>query len=522
MSKPRCTLITLTLLCVCVAARPATPVARAPEPIVYKISFPSLDKHIAEIEVSVPTEGKASIDVMMPVWSPGFYRIENYADRVSSFTARSSDGTKLEVERPRKNRWRIQTQGAAEVLLTYRLQCNSKFVTGNWVGEDYTVLNGPSAFITLVETAHRPHEVKLELPEKWKQSATGLASHADGKPHHYQAADYDALADSPIVAGTLAISDFDVEGSKHYLVAFGDISKWDNAKVAVDLEKIVRAQRSFWGELPFQKYVFFFSVTQGGGGLEHRNSTLVSASPSNAQPGRSNLSWLSMICHEYFHAFNVKRLRPVELGPFDYEKETHTSGLWVAEGLTTYYGELLMPRAGLATRDDILGNLTGKITQLQNNPGRLIQTLEQSSLDVWTSSYSGVGQSPKTVSYYVKGPVVGFLLDARIRKATDGAKSLDDVMRLAYQRYGGEKGFTADQFRETAEQVSGIDLKDWLHRAISSTEELDYAEALEWFGLEFTTPDPKKPDRKWKLVQRADASEAQKNHLNAWLNSTDK
>ena len=155
--------------------------------------------------------------------------------------------------------------------------------------------------------------------------------------------------------------------------------------------------------------------------------------------------------HEYFHAFNVKRLRPVELGPFDYEHPPTTSSLWIAEGLTTYFGDLIVVRSGLGTTQDFLKAMSSDIEQLQNSPGRLVQSLEQSSLDVWSSGTSGVGRNrDKTVNYYVKGPIVGFLLDARIQHATEGKKSLDDVMRQAYKRYGGERGFTADEFRMTA------------------------------------------------------------------------
>ena len=159
-------------------------------------------------------------------------------------------------------------------------------------------------------------------------------------------------------------------------------------------------------------------------------------------------------------------------------------GLWVAEGVTAYYDGLLTTRSGLATATDFLARLSGNIDRLQKSPGRLKQTLEQSSLDVWTSSFSGLGGDDKTVSYYVKGPVVAFLLDAKVRQESKGAKSLDDVMKLAYERYSGEKGFTAEQFRKTAEEVAGVDLRAWFQKAVASTEELDYAEALDWFGLQ--------------------------------------
>jgi alpha-glucosidase len=220
------------------------------------------------------------------------------------------------------------------------------------------------------------------------------------------------------------------------------------------------------------------------------------------------------VSHEYFHAFNVKRLRPVELGPFDYEKEPRTTGLWVAEGLTTYYGDLLVARAGFCDTKEYLARVSSHIDKLQKSPGRLVQTLNQASHDVWAGGMSGVGGGPKTISYYVKGPVVGFLLDAKIQRATKGTKSLDDVMRLAYRHYGGDKGFTADQFRQAAEEVAGIDMKEPFHQWLATTEELDYAEALDWFGLRFQ-------DKSWRLEVRENATEAQRGRLERWLAKTE-
>ena len=212
----------------------------------------------------------------------------------------------------------------------------------------------------------------------------------------------------------------------------------------------------------------------------------------------------------------MKRLRPVELGPFDYENPPTTKSLWIAEGLTTYFGDLIIARAGLITTADYLAAQSSHIGQLQNAKGRLVQSLEDASLDVWASGTSGVGRDAATkLSYYVKGPVVGFLLDARIRRGRSGKKSLDDVMRLAYRRYSGERGFTPDQFRAAAEEVAGADLKEWFRKAIASTEELDYQEALDWFGLRFAPSDD--PAKGWKLEVREEATEAQKAHLRAWV-----
>jgi predicted metalloprotease with PDZ domain len=400
----------------------------------------------------------------------------------------------------------------------YRLACDRRSVTANWVAPDLVVLNGAAAFMTYVEPDRRrvPHEVRLELPPGCKGSATAMPAAPGGRPHHYRAEDYDTLVDSPIVAGALSIHEFDVQGSRHLLVDAGEVGQWDGERAARKLEKMVTEARRFWGFLPFRRYVFLNVFGRGAGGLEHKDSTLLTAGTGRAGREPGSVRWLSFVSHEYFHAFNVKRLRPVELGPFDYEHPPTTRSLWISEGLTTYFGDLIIARGGLATPQDHLSALSSHIGQLQNSRGRLVQSLEEASLDVWNSGTSGVGRDTATkLSYYVKGPVVGFLLDARIRRATGNRRSLDDVMRLAYRRYSGERGFTPEEFRATAEEVAGVDLKDWFRKALSSTEELDYREALDWFGLQFAPAED--PAKAWNLEVRADATDDQKAHFRSWV-----
>ena len=241
------------------------------------------------------------------------------------------------------------------------------------------MINGAATYITLVEQARRPHEVRLALPPKWKRSVTALDPAADGRPDQYLAPDYDTLVDSPIVAGDPVVHEFEVDGSKHFLVDVGDVGSFDGQMAAEELRRIVEETRRFWGFLPFKKYYFLNVFRRGGGGLEHKDSTLLTANANRTANARANLGWLSFVSHEYFHAFNVKRLRPVELGPFDYETPPSTSSLWISEGLTSYFGELIVVRAGLGSTEDYLRLLSSHINQLQNAPGRLVQTLEQSS-----------------------------------------------------------------------------------------------------------------------------------------------
>jgi predicted metalloprotease with PDZ domain len=379
--------------------------AQAPAPLVYTVRFPEPAKNYALVEAAVPTGKQASVELMMPVWTPGFYRVEDYAGRVQSLAARAPGGEGLAAERVTKNRWRIRTGGAATVRVSYKLLCTRPWVTGNWVGDGLAVLNGGPSFVTLADKVRRPHEVRLELPAAWKRSMTGLGAVPGDQPHRYRAADYDALVDSPIMAGNLAVTEFDVDGSRHFLAAGGDTARWDGGRTAADLLKVVAEHRRLWGPLPFKKYVFLFVAREkgGGGGLEHANSALIFTNAAVARGKGPDLSWLMFVSHEYCHAFNVKRLRPAEFGSFDYERPPRTTGLWVSEGLTTYYGDLLVHRAGLCGTDEYLARLSGHIDRLQKTPGRLVQTLDQASYDVWTSSMSGIGGGAKTVSYYVKG-----------------------------------------------------------------------------------------------------------------------
>ncbi len=509
----------LISLVIALAAWHAAPIVRAQnaqlDPIQYTFRVASAAKHVAEIEARIPTGDQPSIDLMMPVWTPGYYVVEDYAGRVQDLVGRGVDGTILDTTKPQPNRWRIQTNRSPVVVLTYKLLCQGRSVTSNWVDADLGVINGGAAFITLAENVRRPHDVTIELPPTWKSSASGLEPAPRGGSNRYRAADFDTLVDSPIVAGDLDIHEFVVDGSRHLLVDAGDRSQWSGGRdAAKDLEKMVREVRKFWGALPFNRYVFLNVIRQGGGGLEHSNSTLLTSSPKATEPTRR---WLSFVAHEYFHAFNVKRLRPVELGPFDYEKPPTTTSLWLSEGGTTYFADLMLARSGVITREDFLESMSSAIASLQKSPGRLKQSLEQSSAEVWNNSNSGVGAKPTTVSYYVKGNVVSFLLDAHVRRLTSGKRSMDDVMRLAYGRYGGERGFTADELRRTVEEVAGRGMKAWFAKSIEGPGELDYGEMLGWYGLRFSA---NAGGASWQLEERPRATAAQRRQLSALLASS--
>ena len=467
----------------------------APDPIRYTLSFPAPQTHYVEVTATVPTGRRADVDLMMAVWTPGSYLVREYARNVEAVTASGPDGRALNVDKSKKNHWRIATGGAPTITLKYRVYSREMSVRTNWVETDFALLNGAPTFITLADLSPRPHEVILNPASGWKRSITALPA-MDGGDHRYRAPDYDTLVDSPIVIGNPAVYDFEVDGKKHSLVNVGEAGVFDGARAAKDLETIVKEDRRLWGFLPYDRYVFFNMITESGGGLEHKNSTVLMTNRWSTRTRRAYLAWLELASHEYFHAWNVKRLRPAELGPFDYENENITRSLWIAEGFTDYYADLQVLRAGLQTRDEYLEDLSSTIELLQTTPGRLVQSAEMASFDAWIKYYRPDENSNNTtISYYTKGTVIAFLFDAKIRKATNGTKSLDDVMRTAYQKFSGPKGYTPEEFRAVAEQVAGTSLKAFWDTAVESTSELDYTETLDTFGLRFKPPLPPPGDR---------------------------
>ncbi|HEX6974633.1 MAG TPA: PDZ domain-containing protein, partial [Vicinamibacterales bacterium] len=459
--------------------------AQPAEAIRYTVRFPAPQSHYVEVDASVPTGGRPSVELMMAVWTPGSYLVREYERHVEGVTATAA-GRVQRVEKTAKNRWRVATGGADRVAVSYRVFAHEATVRSNWVDADFAMLNGAPTYLTLVDSHARPHDVQLELPAAWKTSITGLADAPDGRAHHYLAPDYDTLVDSPIVAGNPVVRRFDVDGTPHFLVDVGRPGRWDGERAAADVARIVRTQRAFWGSLPYTKYVFFNVLNDGGGAIEHKNSVMMMSSRWAMATRARYLAWLSTTSHEFFHLWNVKRLRPVELGPFDYEHEVHTRSLWIAEGLTDYYADVLLARAGLISEDEYYDQLSAAIKTLQTTPGRLVQTAELASYDAWIKEYRPDENSTNvSISYYTKGAVLGFVLDAEIRRRTSGRRSLDDVMRLAFHRYSGAHGYTPDEFRKTASEVAGADLGAWFTRALETTEEVDYTPALEWYGLRF-------------------------------------
>jgi predicted metalloprotease with PDZ domain len=484
------------------------------DPIRYTLRFPAPHTHYVEVTAVYPTGGRPAVELMMAVWTPGSYMVREYSRHVEGVTAANAAGSALVVEKTDKNRWRVAAGGTPSVTVRYRVYAHEMSVRTNWVEADFAMLNGAPTFITPVDGGDRPHDVVIEPATGWRVSMTALPE-LSGGAHRYRAPDYDTLVDSPILIGNPDVYEFSIDGKRHYLVNIGEAGVFDGARAARDLEVLVREHLRMWGSLPYERYLFLNVLASvpgqiPGGGLEHRNSTLLIAGRWATRARQSYLAWLELASHEFFHVWNIKRLRPVELGPFNYDDEVFTRSLWIAEGMTDYYAELLVHRAGLSSQTEYVDALSNKIEELQTTPGRLVQPVDLASFDAWIKFYRPDENTLNaSVSYYTKGAVIAFLLDARIRRASGGAKSLDDVLRAAYQKFSGGRGYTPDEFRAVAEQASGLNLRSFWADAVEGTAELDYTQALDTLGLRFrapASPSPDRPARAWLgMSTRSDA-----------------
>eukprot|EP01047_Picozoa_sp_COSAG01_P002201 COSAG01_NODE_57_length_30534_cov_519.070018_7_plen_676_part_00 len=445
----------------------------------YTVDLEDTRNHYLTIKVEVPVDSDTT-ELMMAVWTPGSYLVREYARNIDSMTV-TSEGRELEFEKIRKNRWLVETKGIKSFEVSYRLYCNEMSVRTNWVGNQYAMINGAPTFITVPDRLDKQYEVQLLLPRNWTRSATSLKSVGDD-PHRFVAENFDELVDSPIVAGNVSVYPFVVGGIEHQLVNVGEAGYWDGTKAATDLKKVVEAHQEMWGVVPYDRYMFINMIVESGGGLEHDNSSVLMTSRWSFRDRGRYKSWLSLASHEFFHTWNIRRLRPKSLVTYDYENEVYTDSLWIAEGITSYYEDLLLLRAGLLSRSEFLSRLSGNVEGVQRTGGRKLQSLKDSSYDAWIKYYRPDENSSNTrISYYSKGAVAAFLLDARIRKLTKGEKSLDDLMRKLFAEYV-TTGYTTEEFRAAASELAGQDLSEWFDSVIDSTDELDYSD-IEAIGV---------------------------------------
>jgi predicted metalloprotease with PDZ domain len=469
------------------AGRVEAQTAGRPLEISYRLAFPQPHTHLYEVTLTIGQVARGELDVSMPTWTPGSYLQREFARHVQDFAASDGNGQPLRWTKVDKATWRVMSGASAGSLRTvkvfYRVYANELATQTSHLDADHAYFNGTSIFMYVPGAKDQPHRLKFDPPAGWQVTTPlGLAPEADG---YFTAPNYDVLADSPTEIGNHKLLTFTVRNKVHRVSIYGRFN-FDEKRLTDDLAKIVEENAKLFGSLPYEHYQFLIAVQPGlGGGTEHINSNISMTSPEAFTSEAGYRRFLGLESHEFFHTWNVKRLRPVALGPFDYQRENYTRGLWVAEGITSYYGDLILRRAGMISSGEYLGGLAGLLAGYEAQPGRLKQSAEVSSFDTWIEQYRPDEHSINTaMSYYTKGELLGLVLDLEIRSRTKGARSLDDVMRRLMENHGLPKpGFTDAQLKATFEEVAGGDLTDFWNRYVAGVEELDFEAWLRKVGL---------------------------------------
>ncbi|MFO0939648.1 MAG: hypothetical protein U0930_02655 [Pirellulales bacterium] len=480
--------------------------------LTYQVNLKDASHHLARITLWVPVDGQSLTEIVFPVWTPGSYMLREYTRNIESIravfceTQKTSDTAgeqtsesispitaqstllfqPVELGREGKNRWIIRHANAGVLQIDYVLYCRENTVRTNWLDVDYGFLTGAATFPWVEGRQDDAIRIELQLPDRWDNTACSLQllEHSEAKVV-YQASNFDELVDSPMVFGNFNTRTFEVGGRNHAIVHVGAENLWDQEKAANDLKTIVSEQHRFWKEIPYQSYWFLNLCCEAGGGLEHDNSTVLMCSRWAMRSRTSYVDWLSLVSHEFFHTWNVRRLRPKTLRYYDYESEQFFKELWIAEGITSYFDDLILARCGLCSTEEFLTRLSSTIQAVQNSPGRLVQDLANSSWDTWVKHYRPDENSPNSrMSYYLKGSLLAWLLDAKLRQHSVNQVSLDDVMRQLWQDYR-ETGYTHGDFAEIVEHLSSTEIRQWLDEQLESTEEIDFSPALKQFGLIF-------------------------------------
>jgi predicted metalloprotease with PDZ domain len=443
--------------------------------------------HLFEVAITIDGWSEPRLDLVMPSWTPGSYMIRDYARHVQDFVA-TSDGHPARWEKTAKDTWRVETTVSGRVRVTYRVYAHDLTVRTCHLDGTHGFANGAAVFLFIPGHTREAVTLEIAVPARW-QVATGLEPLGGGNGiFRFRARDYDELVDGPVECGTHRLLEFEVDGVPHRIALWGKGNE-DEARLTEDTRAIVRAQREFFGGVPYKRYTFIHHLASGRGGLEHRNSSVFLVDRFGFRPRASYERFLELVSHEFFHVWNVKRIRPKPLGTFDYRVENHTRQLWTMEGVTTYYEKRFVAAAGLYSKERFLERVAEEISTLQAQPGRALQSLEQSSFDAWIKHYRPDESTANTsVSYYLKGSLVALLLDLEIRALTSRAKCLDDVVKhLAHEATLDDGGFAEpDGYLAAVEKVVGDQggaFKKFFERFVAGTAELDYERALGHAGL---------------------------------------
>ncbi|MDQ9171060.1 M61 family metallopeptidase [Oxalobacteraceae bacterium R-40] len=481
--------------------------------IQYTIVPRDLAAHLFAVTVTVRKPSTEGQIFSLPAWIPGSYMIREFARNIVQLRA-ESDGVPVAARKIDKHSWQVEPC-RGPLTLHYEVYAWDLSVRAAHLDQTHGFFNGTSVFLRVLGQENLPHVVDIQRSEDehcigWRvaTSLPELKARRYGFGT-YIASDYDELIDHPVEMGLFELASFKAHGVQHDVVITGMVPNLDMARLTADLKKICETQIAFFEprtkRAPMDRYVFMtLAVGDGYGGLEHRASTALICSRAdlpvkgNKEMSEGYRTYLGLCSHEYFHTWNVKRIKPAVFAPYDFQEENYTSLLWLFEGFTSYYDDLMLVRSGLVDEEAYLGMLAKSINGVLRGTGRSKQSVAESSFDAWVKYYRQDENAPNSiVSYYAKGSLIGLALDLTIRAETNGRKSLDDVMRMLWKRYGrdfyGEGansgiGVTEAEVEALFDEVSGLRLKRFFDRYVRGTDDLPFAKLLASFGVTVSGP----------------------------------
>lgn len=457
----------------------------------YKLSMERPQAHYYQVEMNLSDFSEEEIIVKMPIWAPGSYLAREFAKNVNLVKAKDEKGKQLSVKKIAKNAWKISKGKSKSIRVNYEVYAFELTVRTSFLDLTHGFVSGSGVFMYVDKYKNLsgkvtviPYEGFSKITTALKKEGIGVAS--EGITFVFD--DYDQLVDCPIEVGNQVEFSFDAAGVKHNVGIYG-VGNFNKDDLKRDIKKIVESATNVFGQNPNKEYTFIIhNVQNGQGGLEHINSTVLSVNRFSYS-GQKYLGFLSLVAHEYFHLWNVKRIRPFELGPFDYDNENYTSLLWVMEGFTSYYDELLLRRARFYSKKQYLDKLFGTLNYVEGTPGTRVQPVSHASFDAWIKAYRPNENSRNTtISYYSKGTIIAAMLDAMIIKKYKGKKSLDDFMRYMYKVYYEDKkrGFKEEEFKQELETFLKQNLDEFYENYIDGTKIPDYNSIFSPVGVNVT------------------------------------
>jgi predicted metalloprotease with PDZ domain len=451
----------------------------------YALKMTNPNSHYFEVEMAISDIKSKQTDVKMPVWAPGSYLVREFSKNVNLVKAFTSDGKEIKVEKITKNTWRINTKGIKEVTVKYEVYAFELSVRTSFLDDSHGYINGTSMFMYVDEFKQIGGTLNILPHPTFKKISTALKNKT-GQPNTFIFNDYDQLVDCPIEIGNQIEFTFDAAGVHHTVAMYGE-GNYDIPTLKRDMARIVESETKIMGVNPNKNYLFIIhNLTVPSGGLEHVNSTTLQVNRWTYE-GNDYLGFLSLVAHEYFHLWNVKRMRPKELGPFNYDSENYTDLLWVMEGFTSYYDELVLRRAGFYSEEVYLNKLFGTINYVENQPGNSVQPVAHASFDAWIKAYRPNENSVNTtISYYSKGQILAAMLDLYIIDKFGQDKSLDDFLQVLYTDFyeKNDVGYTEEEFQATLEKFLGEKMDWFFDQYVYGTEIIDYAKFFKGVGLD--------------------------------------